>query len=64
MILVSFLTFLRSENSIKIKLFTSMSVQNIPCTEMCAYQSDEDNCDNVFSNYGNSSNTDSSDNGQ
>ena len=32
---------------------------------MCAYKSDEDNCDNAFSNYsGNSSNTDSSDNEQ
>ena len=31
---------------------------------MCAYKSDEDNCDNVFSNSGNSSNTDSSDNDQ
>ena len=30
--------------------------------QMCAYKSDEDNCDNVFSNSGNSSNTDSSDN--
>ena len=29
---------------------------------MCAYKSDEDNCENVFSNSGNSSNTDSSDN--
>ena len=29
-----------------------------------AYKSDEDNCDNVFSNSGNSSNTDSSDNKQ
>ena len=31
---------------------------------MCAYKSDEDKCDNVFSNSGNSSNTDSSDNEQ
>ena len=31
---------------------------------MCAYKSDEDNCDNVFRNSGNSSNTDSSDNDQ
>ena len=31
---------------------------------MCAYKSDEDNCDNVFSNSGNSSNTESSDNEQ
>ena len=37
---------------------------NIPCTEMCACKSDEDNCDNVFSNSGNSSNTDSSDSEQ
>ena len=42
----------------------SMSVQNIPCTKMCAYKSDEDNCDNVFSNHGNSSNTDCIDNEQ
>ena len=32
--------------------------------QRCVYKSDEDNCDNVFSNSGNSSNTDSSDNEQ
>ena len=32
--------------------------------QMCAYKSDEDKCDNVFSNSGNSSNTDSCDNKQ
>ena len=29
---------------------------------MCAYKSGEDNCVNVFSNFGNASSTDSSDN--
>ena len=49
----------------QISAVMSMSVKNIPCTEMCAYKSDEDNCDNAFSNYsGNSSHTDSSDNEQ
>ena len=33
-------------------------------TSACAYTSDEENCDNVFSNSGNASNTDSSDNKQ
>ena len=42
----------------------SMSVEHIPCTEMCVYKSDEDNCDNLFSHHGNFSNTDCIDNEQ
>ena len=46
------------------QMSAAMSVKHIQCTEMCVYKIDGDNCDNEFSNSGNSSNTDSSDNEQ
>ena len=53
-----------SAQASKADISRHVDVCQISFRAQSTYKSDEDNCDNVFSNSGNSSNTDSSDNEQ